>query len=350
MDRSMTLSTDKVRSTFPMRVSVIIVTYNGRSLLGNCLAALEAQTRFPDESIVVDNGSTDDTIAYVSERFPWVTLIGSRENLGFAGGNNLGIRASSGEVVVLLNNDTIPCPGLIADLIAPLERDARIGSVAGTMLFSSEPQLVASAGIAVHQNGLALDHAIGARWDERPEEQEVFGPCAGAAAYRRSALDAAGLFPDDYFMYHEDVDLAWRLRLAGWSSIAVRSAHVHHVYSASEGKNTSSKDFYLARNRVRYLVRCWPGVAWRYHWWRVALYEAGALVYGLATRNWRSLWGRVRGWMGLPRLIQQRRSIQFMNVADESGLVYWLQPSPGSRELLRIRREIRRLAANRPPT
>jgi GT2 family glycosyltransferase len=330
-------------------VSLVIVSYNGRDLLSDCLESIDAQTRPPDETVVVDNGSSDGTSSHVRERFPWVTLVESRRNLGFAGGNNLGIRQTSGETVVLLNNDTLASPGFISEIVKPFEDGGEIGSVAGTLLFCNAPDRVASAGIDVFENGLALDRRIGQRWRELPPREPVFGASAGAAAYRRAALDQAGLFSEPFFLYLEDVDLAWRLRWHGWECVHARAAHVLHVYSASEGKGPTPKHYYMARNRVRTLVRCWPALAWRNHWWRVGLYELGALAYGVATLNRHAIRGRIVAWLGLRDLLRERRLVLAGARAGDRQLLYWIRSSPRYRDVVHLGQEIRRYAEIRPP-
>src|SRR5690606_30776902 len=124
-----------------------------------------------------------------------------------------------GEVVVLLNNDTVAEPDVIARITAPLERDQRVGAVAATMVFAGAPDMVASAGIEVFRDGLALDRGLGLPRTEFAVPAPVFGASAGAAAYRRAALEDVGCFPEQFFMYLEDVDLAWRLRLRGWEAV-----------------------------------------------------------------------------------------------------------------------------------
>jgi GT2 family glycosyltransferase len=331
-------------------VSLVIVSYNGRDLLCDCLESIQAQIRPPDETIVVDNGSSDGTPSRVRERFPWVALVEAQGNLGFAGGNNLGIRRSSGDIIVLLNNDTLASPGFISEIVKPIMERDEIGSVAGTLLFSNAPDRVASAGIEVFENGLALDRHIGRRWLDLPQGEPVFGASAGAVAYRRAALDQSGLFSEPFFLYLEDVDLAWRLRWQGWECVHACAAHVLHAYSASEGKGPAPKHYYMARNRVRTLVRCWPLLAWRNHWWRVGLYELGALAFGVATLNRHAISGRLGAWLDLRELLRERRSVLAGARAGDRQLLYWIRSSPRYRDVVRLGQEIRRYAEIRPLT
>lgn len=320
----------------------MIVNYNGERLLPDCLEGLQAQTRTAGEVLLVDNGSNDDSVAIVQRRYPWVRIIESGENLGFAGGNNLGIRHSSGEYIVLLNNDTVPGPGFLENLVRPLDEDPSIAAVAGVLLFSATPDIVASAGIDVYANGLALDAEVGTDWRGLPVTATVFGPSGGAAAYRRSVLDDTGLFPPEFFLYLEDADLAWRMRLRGHKTVARRDAWALHVYSASANGASGLKDYYLARNRAWSMIRCWPAGLWKRYWWPVLKYEIGALGYAIWNRRWRSLSGRWRGWTGFIGLRDERRTVQARDASNMTDLLYWIRPAPSVRSLLGLRELIRK--------
>jgi GT2 family glycosyltransferase len=321
-------------------VSVVIVNFNGRHLLPDCLDGLKAQTRAPDEVIIVENGSSDGSRELIAQHYAWVRLIEAGGNLGFATGNNRGIRESTGDIVVLLNNDTVPSPGFIENLVLPMELDDQLSSVAGTLIFSTDVGRVATTGIDVFANGLALDRDVGRMWRELPARSEVFGPSAGAAAYRRSALDDVQLFPEPYFMYLEDADLAWRLRLREHQSITSASAWVLHVYSASAGNRSPFKDYYLARNRAWTLLRCWPSELWRSFWFEVLTYELGAIGYAFVTGRWSSIAGRFDGWSGVRRLIASRRPVQRRRTSSTSDLLYWVRAAPSVRNVFHMRRVI----------
>lgn len=326
-------------------VSVVIVTYNGWPLLRDCLTSLETQVRPADEIIVVDNGSDDGTRDLLLHAFPNVTLVDAGRNLGFAAGNNLGIARARGDAVVLLNNDTVAEPEFLSRLIEPLDREPRVGSVASTMVFSSAPETVASAGIEVFDNGLALDRGLGLHRDALAREMPVFGASAGATVYRRAALDDAGLFPESFFMYLEDVDLAWRLRLRGWDAVHAPGAVVHHAYSASAVEGSARKRFLLARNRIWVIARCVPGAFLRRNWRRILRYDTLVFGYAIARLDHASAHGRVAGLLGLPARMAERERIQASATVSASELGMWMRSSLPGAELLRLRRLTASLAA-----
>jgi len=321
-----------------MSVSAVIVTHDGWPLLRECLTALREQVRRPDQVLVVDNGSRDETRSRLWREFPEVEVVDAERNLGFAAGNNLGIKRSSGDVVVLLNNDAIAEPEFVGALTAPLGEDPLLGASAASMVFSRAPDIVASAGIRVFANGVALDRGVGLPLGELNRDVEVFGASAGAAAYRRAALTDVGLFAEPFFMYLEDVDLAWRLRLRGWSTLHATGAIVRHHYSASAAEGSPLKRRLLARNRMWTITRCVPGpLLWR-NLHRIVAYDAGAFGYALVHGDGASARGRLEGVAGLPSRLRERRAIQARAATPASALARWLEPSPAPSEILRLRR------------
>ena len=325
-------------------VSVVVVTFNGWSLLRDCLLSLERQHRPASEIIVVDNGSDDGTLEQLSAGFPNITYLDAGRNLGFAAGNNVGIARARGEAIVLLNNDTVAEPEFLARLIEPLERDPHVGSVASTMVFSGAPDTVASAGIEVFDNGMALDRGLGFQRGAFVAETPVFGASAGAAAYRRAALDDAGLFPESYFMYLEDADLAWRLRLRGWETVHAPGAVVRHAYSASSVEGSPRKRFLLARNRIWVIARCVPGSLLQRHWWRIMRYDALVVGYAAARLDHAAMRGRLAGLFGLPARMAERERIQASARVSAGEPCIWVRPSIPGAELRRLRRIAARLA------
>lgn len=309
------------------KVSVVIVNWNGAAYLGPCLEALVRQERKADEVILVDNGSTDGSPEFVERQFPWVHLVRSERNLGFAAGCNSGVKVANGDYVVTLNSDTKVEPQWLARLVEPAEADPALGMCASLMLFMDRPNVINSAGIAVDVLGVAWDRLGGRPLEEGREAVEVFGPCAGAALYRRSMWDQLGGFDEDFFMYLEDVDLAWRARARGWRCRFVPEARVLHAHSASAVEGSAFKDFYKARNRVWVIAKNYP--APQVWWWLPAIlgYDLMAVGYSLARGFLGPLRGRIAALCGLGVALRKRKQAQPANGAWQNVRRCMAEPS-----------------------
>lgn len=218
-----------------VRISVVIVTFNGRERLRRALASLEIQTRVPDEVIVVDNASTDGTLELLAETFPDVVVSKQSENLGFGRAVNLGVTLATGDALVFINNDVVCEPDFIARLTEPLLGTA-VGMVAGVLLQEADLTRIDTA-------GLVLDRTLRS-WDYLSDcdvavlegmETPPLGPCGGAGAYRASAFRDVGGFDETLFAYWEDVDLAIRLGAAGWRCVLAPAARAIHSHGATTG-------------------------------------------------------------------------------------------------------------------
>lgn len=238
-------------------VSVVVVNWNGRRWLEQCLPTLAAQTFHDFEIIIVDNGSTDGSIAWLAEQWPDARLIALPENAGFAAGNNAGIRAARGRYIVTLNNDTRAAPDWLAALLRAADKPG-VGMVASRMVQWQQPERLDSAGIEVDWAGMAWNRGWGEPAENAMAPAWVFGPSAGAALYRRDMLDAIGLFDEAFFAFYEDVDLAWRAQRAGWRCRYAPDALVYHWHSATAAGITDQKLFLLARNRLWCALKNYP--------------------------------------------------------------------------------------------
>jgi GT2 family glycosyltransferase len=197
--------------------SVVVPNWNGHAWLGGCLQSLADQTLSPREVIVVDNGSTDRSLEYLRTEHPEVRVLALGANTGFAHAANVGLREAEAELVALVNTDVVLASDWLARMRDALQEHPDSASVACKMLELSDPTRVYDAGDVLRRDGACEQRGrfgrdVG-RWDQ---PGEVFGACAGAALYRRAPVLALGGFDERYFAYLEDVDLALRLRLAGW--------------------------------------------------------------------------------------------------------------------------------------
>jgi hypothetical protein len=240
---------------------VLLVNWNSKEDLAECLRSLEAQTDRDFEAVVVDNGSTDGSLEMIRRDFPWVELEDAGENLGFAEGCNRGIVRSRGAWIATLNNDAVADARFVAELrTAARHATERVGMVQARLVFRERPSHTNSTGVVVEPNGVAYDRDFDAPLRASDEPEEIFCPTAGAALYRRAMLEAtrlpSGYFDRTFFMYFEDVDLGWRCRLAGWSALYLPSALVFHAFHGSAGRH--GDDFVVRQcraNRMRCMVK-----------------------------------------------------------------------------------------------
>lgn len=325
-------------------LSVVIVTFNGKALLETCLAALRGGSRVPDELIVVDNNSSDATVPWLAATYPDVRILRCSANLGFAAANNFGIRASNGSYTMTLNNDTQVAPDALARLMSVLDAAAAsVGAVMSTMVFAENPSVIASSGLETFTNGVVRDAGVGEPIERGRAPYSVFGPSAGAAVYRRAALDDVGLFDPAFFMYLEDADLAWRLRLRRWDTLTVPDALVRHAISATAGYGSPRKAYYLARNRWWCIGKNMPTTLLRQCAAEVGRYDAAAIAYASMTGDHASLAGRRVAFVERGMLQKARRRVQARVTASDDELRRWLLPAPPLMATLRERQMIRGL-------
>lgn len=289
-------------------VSVVVVTWDGRDRLVRCLEALDRQQFRDFETLVVDNGSSDGSAELVAERWPAARLIVAPNNVGFAMGNNLAFDLAKGELVATLNNDAYAEPEWLGALVVELERAPAAGAVASRIVLASGPERLDSAGIEVDRLGTAHNRLLGQPVAMAEEATVVFGASAAAALYRRAAVDRVGLFDEDFVSYYEDVDLAWRLRLAGWECRCAPAAIVRHEHSATGRTGSPLKEYLIGRNRIWSIAQSYP--APELWWWlpMIVGYDAITLAGKSAlTRGSAPLRGRLAALRGLGRSIGKRR-------------------------------------------
>ena len=240
----------------PAFVSVLVVNYNGARHLPACLRALERQSvsRHRFEVIVVDNASTDGSAAAARTAFPWVGFVLLGTNVGFAEGNNVAARHARGDTLVLLNNDTIPDPHWLAELLRAAA-DHPGAAVASKLVFAHDPGLVNSAGLFLLRDGRGADRGF-----RQPDvgQFERAGPAfAGCGAALLVPAPPAGepLLDPRYFVYYEDLDLGWRGRLAGRACWYAPRSVVRHVHGAAAGDQSPVFWFCVERNRALTALR-----------------------------------------------------------------------------------------------
>ena len=304
-------------------VSVVIPNWNGAHHLATCLDSLRRQTYSPLEVIVVDNGSTDESLDLLARKYPETRLLALGENRGFAGACNAGMKAAKGEFIVLLNNDTEADIRWLTEVVAAFRRHPDAGLVASKMRLYAQRSTFHTAGDFYRINGIPGNRGV---WQpdagQYDREEEVFSANGGSAAYRRVMLDQIGPLDEDFFYSCEDVDLAWRAQLAGWRCIYAPRALIYHKLSATGGGATAS--FFDGRNFIYLLAKDYPGDLLRANW--VAILRAQWRITAEALRAWRGhaararLRGQMAGLIGIPGMLRKRRAVQRMRSVDRSYL------------------------------
>lgn len=328
-------STQPAPSSSSSGVAVVIVNWNGLMFLPACLLSLSRQTHPPHEIVVVDNGSTDGSIAYLEQQHPDVWLIRNPHNVGFAAACNQGIQATQAEFIALLNNDTVVHPQWLEAMLAAVN-DPAAGMCACRMLSMHDAGMIDSAGIAVDRLGYAWGIGGGTQDqpDNYPASSQLLGPSGGAGLYRRKMLEDIGLLDEDFFAYLEDVDIAWRAQWAGWQCAFAVDAIVFHVHSATTAQIPHLKSRLLARNRIWMIVKNYPARYLLTYLPILLVGELGALVYLARHRRFSSsLRGRLEAMRRLPTMLHKRK--QAPHRISDQQMMARLQPTDLPANLLR---------------
>ena len=310
-------------------ISVVVLNWNGKHFLEDCLGSLRRQTFQDFETILVDNGSSDGSVEYVRRNFPEVQVLALPDNRGFAGGNIVGYEQSAGDLIVLLNNDTEAHPCWLDEIQKASMIYVRAGSFASKMMYFDERDRVENCGFDVGIEGATVD--LGRDELDSPvwsQPRPVFGGCGGAVAYRRTMLADVGFLDDDFFMTYEDVDLSFRAQLRGYGCVYVPGAVVYHRYRATNNKTPHRQVFYSQRNIDFVWVKNMPcGLMVRSAPLRM-LYELGAAVYftkqGAGTAFLKS---KLEVFRYLPSLLRKRREIQGGRSATNAQMSEMLRTS-----------------------
>ena len=312
-------------------ISIIIPHLNGRHHLDDCLQSLRRQTWRDFEALLVDNGSTDGTQAYVAENYPEVRLVQLPENRGFTGACNAGWQAAQGEIIILLNNDTEADPRWLAEVMAAFDRHPRAGSIASKMLLFDRRDHLHTAGDFYRVDGIPGNRGVWqADMGQFDQEEMVFSACGGSSAYRRALLDEIGFLDDDFFFSCEDVDVGWQANLAGWEVWYAPTAVIYHKLKATGGAVTGS--YYDGRNFLYLIWKNYPASLLRQNWRLIA--RAQLNITKEALQNWRGEAARARlrgqwaGLWGIFKMWPKRKEVQALRRLDDKTLAGRLTQPP----------------------
>lgn len=314
-------------STSAPTVDVIIPHFNGVEILDKCLASLEKAT-YPNLSvIIVDNGTVDESLKLASEKYKRIKILSAGKNLGYAGGCNFGFRRTRGKYAVFLNNDTEQEPDWLERLVEVAEKDDRIAAVQPKLLSMQARQrgekVFDYAGAAGGMlDALGYPYARGRVFNSVEVDKgqydtvtEIFWASGAAMMVRRSVVEELGAFDDDFFAHMEEIDLCWRMKLAGYRVVSVPDAVVYHYGGATLAAGNPRKIYLNHRNNLMMIVK--NASLGRLLWLlpvRIILELASLLYYRFYAGDyvryaWRALWWNVQNFT---KTLAKRRHIQAM--------------------------------------
>jgi len=309
-------------------VTALVLNWNGARVVGDCVRSLQAQDYPALQILVVDNASTDGSADRVRREFPSVRLHVNEKNLGFGGGNNVGIRLAETPYVLMCNNDTRIQPDAVRRLVEALEADPKAGSATPCIILAASGKVDAT-GIVVCPDGLALGRGRAEAPEAMKEPAEVFYASDCCCLYRKAMLDdlrlpSGELYDEDFFAYADETDMGWRAQRRGWKSLYVPAAVVYHHHAASSGSVSPFLARLVERNRVWVAVKNFPlwllayGALWtcyRFFWqvWGALAHRgrAGAMAaerskVEMARILLQAYW---EAFCGLPKMWRKRRVI-----------------------------------------
>ena len=311
------------------KISIIIPHLDGKHHLDDCFQSLRNQSFTDFETILADNGSTDGTQAYVHEQYPEVTLLELGENRGFTGACNAGYAAATGDIIILLNNDTEVDPNWLREIDAAFELHPNVGAIASKMMLFDRRDHFHTAGDYYRVDGIPGNRGV---WQkdvgQYNQVETVFGACGGSSAYRRTMIEEIGFLDGDFFFSCEDVDIAWRANLAGWRVLYVPTAIVYHKLKATGGSTVGS--YYDGRNFLYLIWKNYPTSLLRKHWRDILKSQLG--ITRDALRAWRGeaararLRGQLAGLFGFCKMWRKRKQVQAIRRVDDDSLTAVLTP------------------------
>jgi GT2 family glycosyltransferase len=323
-------------------ISVIIPNWNGKHFLIECLDSLKEQTFRDFETILVDNGSTDGSAEFAKDRYgEFIRIIRNKKNLGFTGGNNVGIEAARGEYIVLLNNDTWADPGWLEELAKATSSDRPIGMWASKVYSYYKRNQIEAVGELIYWDGLGRSKGqYELERGQYDEKEEIFFPPGCGGMYRKTVFEEIGVFDEDFFAYADDVEIGIRARLAGWKGLYVPRAVIYHKNSGTGGQYSPFKAFYVERNRFWITIKYFPLplllLSPFFTIYRFIFQAYGALTHrgaaGQFTKNyslWRLLWILMKaygsGLHGLPNMWRKRRIAKALRKISYGEIFTWFK-------------------------
>jgi GT2 family glycosyltransferase len=246
-----------VTASYPL-ISIITVNYNQTGVTRDLLRSLRGITYPSVEIIVIDNGSADNSILSLKDEFPEINLVQTHKNLGFAGGNNVGLKAAKGKYFLLVNNDVEVTPGFLEPLVNTLLENTDAGLASPKIVYFGRNELIQYAGATKISPFTGRGKKLGHLQTDQGQFNMVTSTELGHGAcllISHKVTEAIGLLPEEYFLYYEEHDFTEQAKAKGFKVYYVGTSKVYHKESVSIGRNNPSKTFYQTRNRILYIKR-----------------------------------------------------------------------------------------------
>jgi GT2 family glycosyltransferase len=332
---------------------MVIVNWNRRLFLEQCLRSVERQTCKDFELVLVDNGSTDGSPDCL-EQFPGIsaTVIRNRENRGFASAANQGIKQARGRFIALINNDVVLGERWLEEMLGGMATNPQVGMCACKLLFANSPHLIDKAGHLMYADGQnygrghrEVDHG------QYDRAEEVLWPDGAAALYRTEVFESVGLFDEDFFAYGDDAELGLRAQIGGWRCWYVPSAVAYHHRSSTLGPYAPPKIFLVERNRIWLALKLFPRwqlaltpwhafVRYSYALWSLAIGRGDAARAARQGSVWSVLGAVLRAQVaalrGIPKMLRKRRETHRRRRLSERELAHLLRRHSASARRLSL--------------
>ncbi len=268
----------------------IIPNYNGGDLILRCLDSVLSQTYSPIETIVVDNASTDGSLAQIKKKFPKIKIIETGYNAGWGIACNIGMKAAESTYIALINNDAVLEPNCVEEMVVAIELNPSYGSCASRILLLDQPEITEVCGLAIYPDGSSCGRGRLGPADQFMNVEEVFCANDCCCLYKRTMIEDIGDYDPDFFIYCDETDIGWKHQLAGWKCVYAPKAVAYHAHSRAAGSYSNFKAYHVERNRIfivlKYfpllmLVASFPISAYRYsyQWYLATFKKKGALAH-----------------------------------------------------------------------
>ncbi|MAG52614.1 MAG: glycosyl transferase [Nanoarchaeota archaeon] len=309
-------------------VSVVVLNWNGKDHIEECLGTLFKQSYKNYEVIVVDNGSEDGSNLTIKNKFPKAKLIENSKNLGFCKANNQGIKLTKGKYVITLNNDTKLDKDWLKELVKVAEENPETGMFSCKMLFYDKPSHINSRGLKLYYDAKAVDEGFDTPDSENEEIKEVFGPCGGAAFFSKELIDDISLdgefYDEDFFIYSDDLDVSFRARWRGWKCLYVPKSKLYHKFQGTTGKISNFGLYYGIKNKMFFIIKNYPLTTMVRYSPVIVSRQLVSFIYYLLKLNPAAFKSRMMILYKLPKMLRKRYKIQSTKKVPNKELKKWL--------------------------